>query len=185
MAFLIYKVCKQSENLFLETMNLNFKLAGYNMIYDLWKEKGCPINVGWQITRNELSVYYQNKLNETSPLHFIIDFDPGSKSRIGLIEIIDIYIYTVGNDNGVGVAWNPLMFRMQDIYYDEFEVGLFPNSKEKEIEKINYPPKNNVKDFVEFLYLNGDKRGWNWGRNGMTNAAFIQGKAREYFRQYF
>jgi len=35
------------------------------------------------------------------------------------------------------------------------------------------------------LYLNGTDRGWNWGRNGMTNAAFLQNSARDYFRKYF
>jgi len=34
---------------------------------------------------------------------------------------------------------------------------------------------------MELLYLNGDNQGWNWGRNGMTNAAFIHGPARTYF----
>jgi len=40
-------------------------------------------------------------------------------------------------------------------------------------------------EFVEFLYLQGDDGGWNWGRNGSTNAAILHGEAREYFRKFF
>jgi len=76
------------------------------------------------------------------------------------------------------------MLRFRDVYYEEFETQLVPAQK---ITILNRLPeyKADSLDFVEFLYLNGDSRSWNWGRNGMTNAAFIQGSARDYFRQFF
>lgn len=43
-------------------------------------------------------------------------------------------------------------------------------------------PSDDTPDFVEFLYLQGN---WNWGMNGITNAAFLRGKARAYFREFF
>src|SRR5690606_27436248 len=179
MAFLLYKEHKQNHNLYITSLKVSFSLAGYNSIYDLWNEKGSPINKGWEISCEELSKYHQKKLNVNEPLHFIIDFDPKSKSRIGLIEILNIYLFTVDDDYGK-IAWTPIMLKMQDIIYKEYYDEKFPDDKKKIINKIKYPPQNDVEDFVEFLYLNGDDKGWNWGRNGMTNAVFIQSDARDY-----
>lgn len=184
MAFLIYKSFIDSNETYIEPTGDSFSLAGYNAIYDLWKERKCPINSGWQITANDLKQYYQKKLNTVEDYHFIIDFDPKSKSRIGLIEILDIFVFTVGESNNK-VAWNPLMFRMQDILYEEYTKNDFPQDKSKVLSKIKFSHKDESKEFIEFLYLNGDDKYWNWGRNGMTNAVFIQGEVRNYFRQYF
>jgi len=185
MAFLLYERIQNKDDIVIVPTGINFKLAGYNAIYDLWKERGCPFNCGWNISMEDLNKYYQKKLDTNCHYHFIIDFDPNSKSRIGLIEILDIYVFTVGADNGKNIAWNPLMFRMQDIFYEEYSTNNFPADKGKLISKIIYPSNNESKEFVEFLYLNGDDKYWNWGRNGMTNAAFIQGEVRKYFKQYF
>ncbi len=185
MAFLLYERIQCNEDTVIVSTGVNFKLAGYNAIYDLWNERGRPINCGWTISVKDLNKYYQKKLGTECKYHFIIDFDPNSKSRIGLIEILNIYVFTVGTENGNNIAWNPLMFRMQDILYEEYSINSFPLDKEKVINNIKYPSKNESKEFVEFLYLNGDDKYWNWGKNGMTNAVFIQGEVRSYFRKYF
>jgi len=75
------------------------------------------------------------------------------------------------------------MLRFRDIMYEEFEKEITLDSKYGKIMEID--DFENKGDFVEFLYLNGSDKGWKWGMNGMTNAAFIQGPAREFFRQYF
>ena len=75
------------------------------------------------------------------------------------------------------------MLRFKDILYKEYDSEITDNEKNEKVREIQIP--TNEDDFVEFLYLNGSDKGWNWGMNGMTNAAFIQGPARDYFRQYF
>ena len=75
------------------------------------------------------------------------------------------------------------MLRFRDVMYEEFKNEITKKDKEIKINKIQDPDYQ--EDFVEFLYINGTDKGWNWGINGMTNAAFIQGPARDYFRQYF
>ncbi len=75
------------------------------------------------------------------------------------------------------------MLKLRDVLYEEFEKDISDGEKEKKIKVLKDP--GNEEEFVEFLYLNGSDKGWNWGRNGMTNAAFIHGPAREYFRKYF
>ena len=76
------------------------------------------------------------------------------------------------------------MLRLTDVFYDEYDPPL-DNLQKDEILNGLPEPKPDAPDFVEFLYLQGPDRGWNWGRNGMTNAPFLQGDAREYFRQFF
>lgn len=76
------------------------------------------------------------------------------------------------------------MLELLDLYYEEdFEEDLNSESKQKLIAKIEVRQKR--KSNVEFLYLQGDDRMWNWGRNGSTNAAFIEGDARRYFQKFF
>ncbi len=67
--------------------------------------------------------------------------------------------------------------------YERFDEPITKEEKNKRISRITVESYGD--DFVEFLYLNGDKYSWNWGRNGATNAVFIEGKAREYFKTYF
>jgi hypothetical protein len=99
------------------------------------------------------------------------------------VEPIIIYAYTYGNDDR-SVEWTPLMVKLRDVFYrDDYEIPITP---EKKAEVLSALPCSSGKEAsVEFLYLNGDKRGWTWGKNGMTNAAFIFGGAREYFRNFF
>lgn len=76
-----------------------------------------------------------------------------------------------------------MMIRLRDVLYEEYDKEISDKEKEGRIKSLKEP--YNEDDFVEFLYLNGSEKGWNWGRNGMTNAAFVQGPAREYFRKFF
>lgn len=99
------------------------------------------------------------------------------------MELLDIYAYTYPGTSNMDAGWTPMMFRLRDILYEEYENPVTDSEKEQKISRLSDP--DNKEDFIEFLYLNGQDKGWNWGRNGMTNAAFIHGPAREYFRQYF
>ncbi|MBK9540742.1 MAG: hypothetical protein IPO49_00325 [Bacteroidetes bacterium] len=181
MAFLIYKKeTKQDKQFYIHGYE-NYRLAGWGLIYSLWTKKGKPKNRGWSITSDDLL----KEFNETysSQTHsLVIDFHPSSTERIGLIEIENIHLFTYGNDDAV--FWTPMMLELRDVYYDEDFENLTQEEKQKIISEIE-PLPNRQATFFEFLYLNGDDKSWNWGKNGMTNAAFIFNDARQYFAKYF
>jgi len=183
MAFLIYRVLKKEKIELLENTGRTFKLAGYNLIYNLWKKKGKPTNQGWHVSADELIREFSSGNETYENLRFFIDFHPSAKWRIGLIELLDIYVYTWQGSQKGQASWSPMMLRFRDVMYEEFENEITENEKMTKISLIDSPAYND--DFVEFLYLNGDDKSWNWGMNGMTNAAFIRGAARDYFRPFF
>jgi len=77
-----------------------------------------------------------------------------------------------------------MLFRLRDVHYKEYDPPIDQGSKAAILSDLPEPDSDDP-EFVEFLYLNGPAYGWNWGKNGMTNAVFLQGAARDYFRQYF
>ena len=179
MSFLYYN----KNNGLISNTGDKFSLAGYNLIYNLWKKKKKPTATGWHLNADDLIKEHSGGKESGSSGALIIDFDPKSRWRIGLIELHDIYIYTYSGAKKDASSWSPMMLRFKDVLYKEFETEL------KEEQKINIMKEiqidDNADEFIEFLYLNGTDRGWNWGRNGMTNAAFLQNSARDYFRKYF
>jgi len=76
------------------------------------------------------------------------------------------------------------MLRLRNVLYEEYDSPI-DQARKTEILSDLPEPASNGPDFVEFLYLNGTLYGWNWGKNGMTNAVFLQGAARDYFRKFF
>lgn len=162
-----------------------FSLGGYNLIYQLWEKRGKPTNHGWHMSADDLIREYTEGSGGIDNYSFLIDFHPNAKNRIGIIELLDIYAYTYSDDESENeVEWTPMMLRLRDVlYYVTYDKEITVSEKEEKIKKLKDP--NNQEDFIEFLYLNGPAKGWNWGRNGSTNAAFIQKPAREYFRKYF
>ena len=167
----------------LENTGKIFKLAGYNLIYKLWVKRDKPTNQGWHISADDLIREFSSGNETYENLRFVIDFHPSAKWRIGLIELLDIYVYTWQGSQKNQASWSPMMLRFHDIMYEEFKNEITEKKKATKISLIDSPAYND--DFVEFLYLNGDDKSWNWGMNGMTNAAFIHGAARDYFRQFF
>ena len=75
------------------------------------------------------------------------------------------------------------MLRLRDVFYEEYDPEITDQQKNEIMQQL--PEPNDDSDFVEFLYLNGPDKGWNFGSNGRTNAAFLQGEARAYFRHFF
>lgn len=182
---MFFKKVRENERLFYSNDHDNYSLAGYNLIYYSWLDRGKPLNLGWSVTADDLLKTY-GRINKIDPCDgniysLIIDFHPGSKDRIGLIEIERIHIYTYGY-NGKA-EWSPMMLELRNVYYDEEIEDMTDDYKESVMEKIEI--QHNRQQIVEFLYLNGEKYSWNWGRNGMTNAVFLDGEARKYFRQFF
>ena len=179
MSFLYYK----REDNILKITGQSFNLAGYNLIYQLWVLKGKPTDQGWHVSADDLIKEYSNEKDSHSSAALIIDFDPKSIWRIGIIELLDIYIFTYSGPSKEEAGWSPMMLRFRDVMYEEYDCEIKETEKMKILCEINDPRTD--EDFIEFLYLNGSDRGWNWGMNGMANAAFLQGPARDYFRKYF
>lgn len=160
-----------------------FSLAGYNLIYNLWEKRGKPTNQGWHMSADDLIRESTKNEGTIQTNALLIDFDQNSRIRIGIIELMDIYAYTYSGATAKEAGWTPMMIRLRDVLYEEYDKEISDKEKEGRIKSLKEP--YNEDDFVEFLYLNGSEKGWNWGRNGMTNAAFVQGPAREYFRKFF
>jgi|GEM_PF-1251189 len=183
MAFLIYKRSTQNGKDILEATGKYFRLGGYNLVHEAWEKRGKPTNQGWHINANELIQLYSDGKDNYDSMRLIIDFDPNADWRVGLIELLDIYVYTYEGEAKDKAGWNPMMLKLRDIMYEEFDKPITKEEKNNLISKITM--ESYADGFVEFLYLKGDKYSWNWGRNGSTNAAFIQGEARKYFKTYF
>lgn len=183
MAFLIFERVVLNGKSIIRPTGETFRLAGYNLIYQSWERRGKPVDKGWHITAAELIDIQTGGQHSYSTRRLVIDFDPKGTWRIGLIELLDVYAYTWGDGEG-GPSWTPLMLKFRDVYYEEYDTPISQARKESILSEIPEPHSNSP-DFVEFLYINGPSSGWNWGKNGMTNAVFLQGAARDYFRQYF
>jgi hypothetical protein len=182
MAFLVYSRSKEGSKSIYQTLNRNFRLAGYNLLWKLWSKYGRPLDYGWHAGEDDLlSEESGGELNSENGA-LLIDFTPRSTTTIGLVRIEDIYLYTY-SDGKKNASWTPLMIRLRDAYYDEEFIDLKAEQKNKLIRRFKTEESDQF--ILEFLYLNGDSLGWNWGKNGMTNAAFIHKAARDYFRQFF
>ena len=180
MAFLFYE--KQGK--YLVPTGENYSLAGYNLIYNLWEKRKGPTDQGWHMSADDLIKEFTNGRGNINTNSLLIDFHPSSTSRIGIIELMDIYAYTYSGNSKIETSWTPMMIRLRDVLYEEYEKELTSTEKETKLKKLKQP-SDTTEDFIEFLYLNGNDKSWNWGRNGMTNAAFIHGPARAYFKKYF
>lgn len=114
-------------------------------------------------------------------IKLVIDFHPTSKYRVGLVELTEVYAFTW--DEAGSASWTPFMLKLSDVFYEEYEEAFDNEWKVNLLSAVPYMDSNI--ESIEFLYLNGDSQNWKGGRNGMTNAAFLHGGARDYFRQFF
>jgi hypothetical protein len=188
MAFLIFERTLAGGVGVLRPTGETFMLAGYNLVYGAWEKKGHPINEGWQVPADEL-IQLQTKGHHTyDTRRLIIDWDPKSKRRIGLIELLDIYAYTYADEKTPPgkAAWTVMMLRMRDAFRKQYEHEICPQEKAERIASIPEPsPGPEFPEFIEFLYLAGSNKGWKWGMNGATNAVFLYDDARAYFSKFF
>lgn len=191
MSFLIFNVETINGTKYYTNSKQHFKLAGYknqNLLYNLWcKPTGCepkPINKGWSVNKDDLIRIYSP---EQKDIAFCIDYHPNSKDRIGIVEIDKIHLFTIGEDENADnisntkVDWVPMMLELKTVLYlNNLKGTLTTEEKDIHLSKIKIEQQKRV---IEFLYLKGET--WNWGKNGMTNASFIEEKPREYFKKFF
>ena len=180
MTFIIFKKENRNNKQFYLHTDEFYKLAGCGLIYNLWIERDKPINCGWTISASDI-LKKQNEKYSADSQSLIIDFHPSSKNRIGLIEIENIHLYTFGQ-NGKS-DWTPIMLELRNVYYEKYKNTFTVQEKREIIAELEVEPKR--KRIVEFLYLNGNELNWNWGRNGMTNAAFLHEETIKYFSPFF
>ena len=166
------------------------KLSSFGKaIYNLWLQKEKPLNLGWHININELLHVLTDGMGNSNSDRLVIDFHPTAKSRIALIDVLDIYAYTYGDSKRNKSDWSIIMPRLRDVYIDKLEQkkdfeDIERTNREFSIDKRQDDP---ALDIYEFLYLHGDydKQPWNFGRVGQVNAAFIHKPARDYFKNFF
>jgi hypothetical protein len=177
MAFLLFSKKRQGESLFYSNTGNSYKLAGYNLIYRLWEKRGRPVEQGWSVTADEILRQLNPEFSENTH-SLVIDFDPKSTSKIGLIEIERIHIFTYGHASQAD--WSILMLEMRDVYYEEDCELAAPEMKAKCLQQLKI--QKDRKKIFEFLYFQGN---WCFGRNGSTNAGFIHDEARHFFLPFF
>jgi hypothetical protein len=162
-----------------------FSLAGHRngLIYKAWCDKQCPLDAGWKVSADELIALHSGGRLSYATNRLIIDFDPMSQFKIGLVELLHIYSFTWSGGNGAA-AWTPFMIKMRDVYYSEDEIDLDEAERFRIYSSIKAPVEPYT-EAIEFLYLRGAEGQWNWGRAGRTNAAFLHKNTLEYFRRFF
>ena len=181
MTFLVFERVGTPGSVLIRNTGAEFKLGGRNLLYRAWEKHGRPMNQGWHVSADELIRLHSNSAQSYGTHCLIIDWYPKAPWGIGLIELLDVYAYTYAAEKAGEVSWTPFMLRGRDIY----ELKNVPPSEKRSILADGIVPNPAETDFVEFLYLQGDAGHWNYGRNGSTNAPFIQSAARDYFRQFF
>jgi hypothetical protein len=179
MAFLIFTKEEHNTHMVYKNLNQHYKLAGWGLIYALWSKKGKPLNSGYSLSADELLKQY-NETFSADTHSLVIDFHPSAKTRIGLIEIEKIHLYTFGDSKSA--YWSPMMLELRQVFYEDYE-NLSVEEKTKILSELEISPDR--QPIAEFLYLNGDENSWNWGRSGGTNAAFINDEPRKYFKNFF
>jgi hypothetical protein len=179
MAFMLFKKEFGDDGTHYVNAHQHYKLAGYNLLYKLWEKRSKPVQSGWSVTADDLLKEHGNGFS-SDDFTLVIDFDPNSQQRIGLVEIESIHVFTYGDNNSV--FWSPMMLELRDVYYEEFDEPLLPGKKSNILDRLPSlaPSRDKI---VEFLYLQG--AAWSWGRNGSTNAAFIKNDARKFFQSFF
>ena len=179
MAFMIFRKQRSGSDVCYADAGQGYKLAGTSgLLYKSWVKRNRPVESGWSVTADDLLREHGDEFN-SQDFALVIDFHPSAQHRIGLVEIEAIRVFTYGDKDGA--SWSPMMLELREVYYDEdFDEPLTQARKDELLSRCSLSTIRRT--IVEFLYLQG---GWNWGRNGSTNAAFIHDEAREYFQEFF
>jgi hypothetical protein len=181
MTFHLYRIEDEQGIHVLANTGEEFVLAGRNLLYKVWQARGNPVNSGWNVKANELIGLHTGGTGSYETHRLIIDYYPSSTERIPLIELLEVFAFTWGEREPSIVHWTPLMLKLRDVCDHWGDSAI--SAEDRQLFKSRLVNPAYGEEFVEFLYLQGEK--WVWGRNGSTNAAFIHGAARDYFREFF
>ena len=89
-------------------------LAGHQLTYRAWQNRGRPLNEGWDVSVDELIRLHSNSARNSDSHAFIVDYDPSSRARLALIELLHIYLYTYGDPSNQRATFSPLLLRFRD-----------------------------------------------------------------------
>ncbi|MGA9362952.1 MAG: hypothetical protein WBW16_01135 [Bacteroidota bacterium] len=156
------------------------RLGGRNMIYRLWVRNGRPEH-GWEIDEEEIIRLARDE--DDAGLHRVfIDFKPNAEGDVGLglLGLVKIYAFTYIKDGEA--SWTVLLLKLREIWNDESSRQLTREERNTILKRFCNPKY--IDGISEFLYLQGEKRGWNWGMVGRVNGALIYRDAMNYFSAY-
>jgi hypothetical protein len=178
MAFLLFAARKEDDgHTVLSPTGEEYRLA--RLIRAAWEARARPLNEGWHASADDLVQIHSEGRATYETLRLLIDFHPSATWRVGIMELLDVYGYTFGDDKDVW--WTPLMLRLREIInIEDWDTAFDETRKIAVLARLNEPKEDN--ESVEFLYLQSN---WTWGRNGSVNAAFINNGARNYFKKFF
>lgn len=183
MSFLLYERVVQNGAAVLRPTGEEFSLSGYNLIYKAWEKRGRPTDQGWQVSEDELIQLHTKGQHDCRTRCLVIDWAPQAARYIGLVELLDVFPYTYEADAPRKAAWTPMMLRLRNVLYKEFDHKITAAERQEIISSVPEPAPD--ADFVEFLGLQGEDEGFKFGGGGPGIAVFIENKAREYFRCFF
>ena len=183
MAFMLYEACNQGGIEHLHFTGEHYSLAGNNILKQLWESKGRPLNQGWHVSADEMIAYWTRHAHSAETRRLLVDASPNTPDRIEIIEIREIWAFTLGDDLTRQAWWTPLMLNIRGVLHCDGVEDMPTEERRAMIHDIRDPEYS--PECREFLYLLGDDRGWNWGMSGRTNAAYLEPQVRDYFRDYF
>ena len=183
MSFMLYEVLKQGGTEHLRFAGEHYALAGNNILKQLWESKDRPFNQGWHVSANEMIAHLTCRAHTAETRRLLADASPNTPNRIEIIEIRDIWAFTLGDDQTLQAWWTPLMLNIRGVLHRDGVHDIPAEERRAMIHDIRDPEYS--PECREFLYLLGDDRGWSWGMSGRTNAAYLEPQVRDYFREYF
>jgi hypothetical protein len=139
MAFMIYT--RSNGNLIYTGQS--FGLAGYNLIYNLWEKRGNPTDSGWHMSADDLLREHTEEKESIKTNALLIDFHPNARTRVGIIELLDIYACTYSGASKRDASWTPMMLRLRDVLYEEYDELISDAEKERKIKCLADPDNKN------------------------------------------
>lgn len=151
-------------------------LGGRQIIYRNWIENKNKFGE-WKISPQELLNKIDKNSYSTSEYTILIDGKPNSETELEFFEIDDICVYTFKNEYEVKADWSLLLLKCQLIFCSQ-DKSLIDKIRETK----SFSPQDVKPTPVRtFLYLRGCDAGWNWGRLGQMNGAWLYPDALKYF----
>jgi hypothetical protein len=176
MAFMLFK----KQGMLYLNANQTYKLAGNTgLLHKLWNKRKLIAECGWSVTADDLLKELSPSVSSNNSA-LLIDFHPGAKDHIELVEIEKIHVYTHKNGTD-GQGFSVIMLEMSGVHEMEDSNKLLTGERKQELlSRFEWPTER--EKIIEFLYL---QENWNWGKNGYTNGAFIFNNARKFFQSVF
>lgn len=156
------------------------KVAEKTLLYKCWNSKGRPLGTHWQIDREDL-IREATDGGDSKAYRIYFYYNPNAENKSGLflLEPMKIYAYTY-KKNGEA-RWTILLLKLRELRNQASQRILTKAERDK---LVRFFCSVKYKNVSEFLYLQGDKGNWNWGRVGSVNAALIYPDVKAKFKKY-